>query len=229
MSVDGSIRSLFVNKEASLAGRMRLRRWEIVRAHFPDLSAMKVLDLGGTMDWWVRSPVLPKHVTVVNLEIDEGSEAPWLTTVQGDACRPDSILDGQSFDLVFSNSLIEHVGGHGARVALANVIRSLAPRYFVQTPYRYFPVEPHWVFPGMQFLPVPVRRYIAPRWPLGHTRGWDPKQAFDQVLSTELIGATEMRTYFPDGQLIWERFLGLPKSMIVVRQTKQHLSATVSD
>jgi hypothetical protein len=217
MPADGVIRGLFVNKETSLAARMRLRRWELVRAQFPELSEMKVLDLGGTMDWWVRAPILPQHVTIVNLEIDEGSEAPWLTTTMGDACRADSLLAGQSFDLVFSNSLIEHVGGHSARCALAHAIRSLAPRYFVQTPYRYFPVEPHWLFPAMQFLPVPVRRYIAPRWPLGHTRGWDPEHSFKEVMSTELIGAAEMRTYFPDGQLFWERFLGLPKSMVVSR------------
>jgi hypothetical protein len=36
-------------------------------------------------------------------------------------------------------------------------------------------------------------------------------------MSTELIGATEMETYFPDGKLYWERFLGLPKSMTVIR------------
>ena len=27
----------------------------------------------------------------------------------------------------------------------------------VQTPYRYFPVEPHWLFPGLQFLPMGLR------------------------------------------------------------------------
>ena len=31
----------------------------------------------------------------------------------------------------------------------------------MQTPYRYFPIEPHWLFPGMQFLPLPVRWSIA--------------------------------------------------------------------
>ena len=217
MSVDGRIRGLFVNNETSLGERMRQRRWEIVRREFPNLSEMKVVDLGGTMDWWVRAPVLPQHVTVVNLEIGERWEAPWLTTLAGDACHADDLLSGQSFDLAFSNSLIEHVGGHSARFTLAQVIRSIAPRYLVQTPYRYFPVEPHWVFPAMQFLPVPARRYIAPRWPLGHTRGWDSEHAFEQVLSTELIGATEMRRYFPDGRIVWERFFGLPKSMIAIR------------
>lgn len=217
MSVGGGVRNLFVSKDTSLAERMRLRRWELVRGQFPGLAEMKVLDLGGTMHWWARAPVVPQHVTIVNLEVDKGSEEPWLTYIVGDACRADSLLAGQSFDLVFSNSLIEHVGGHTARSALARVIRSLAPRYFVQTPYRYFPVEPHWLFPGMQFLPVPARGFIAPRWPLGHTRGWDPQQAFNEVLATELIGAAEMRTYFPDGQFLWERFLGLPKSMVVIR------------
>lgn len=215
MSVSG-VRGLFVGTDRSIAERMRLRRWDLIRTQLPKLSEMKVLDLGGTMTWWERAPVRPRHVTIVNLVACE-EEAPWLTSVVGDACHADDLVAGRSFDLVFSNSLIEHVGGHSARCALSRVIRSLAPRYVVQAPYRYFPLEPHWVFPGMQFLPLPIGRRIAPRWPLGHTRGWDEPLARNEVMSTELIGATEMRTYFPDGRLHWERFLGLPKSMIVIR------------
>ena len=214
MSVD-SVRNLFVASDTSLAERMRLRRWNLIQKKLPNLSEMKVLDLGGTMHWWQRAPVRPSHVTIVNLHPSE--EAPWLTSVTGDACNADRLVSGQPFDLVFSNSLIEHVGGHKARSALANVIRSLAPRYVVQTPYRYFPIEPHWVFPGMQFLPLRVRWSIAGRWPLGHTRGWSHLDALNEVMSTELLGATEMRTYFPDAQLYWERFFGLPKSMILIR------------
>jgi hypothetical protein len=210
------IRGLFVATDKSVAERMRLRRWEFIQRHLPELAEMKVLDLGGTMHWWQHAQVRPAHVTMVNLEASD-ADAPWLTAITGDACHADELVAGQSFDLVFSNSLIEHVGGHQARSVLAQVIRTLAPRYMVQTPYRYFPVEPHWLFPGMQFLPMPVRRAIAPRWPLGHTHGWPPAQAASEVMYTELIGATEMRTYFPDGKLYWERFLGLPKSMTVVR------------
>src|SRR5260221_4255866 len=118
---------------------------------------------------------------------------------------------------MFTNSLIEKVGENKARLHPSHVVRSLAPCYLVQTPYRYFPVDPHCLFPGMKFLPLPVRWSIAFRWPLGHTRGWSESQALNEVMSTELLGATEMRTYFPDGQLYWERFLGLRKSMVVVR------------
>jgi hypothetical protein len=210
-----AIRGLFVATDWSLAERMRLRRWELIRQHVPDLSEMRVLDLGGTTHWWLRAPLRPRHVTIVNLEPSE--EAAGLTVLTGDACNADKLVAGQRFDLVFSNSLIEHVGGHKARSDLSRIIRLLAPRYVVQTPYRYFFVEPHWLFPGMQFLPLPVRRSIASHWPLGHTRGWSDSQALNEVMSTELLGAMEMRAYFPDGRLYWERFLGLRKSMIVIR------------
>jgi hypothetical protein len=179
---------------------------------------MKVLDLGGTREWWLRAPVRPRHVTVLNL--DGGEQSGWLTKIEGDACHADTLLAGQSFDLVFSNSLIEHVGGHKAWSMLSQAIRSLAPRYLVQTPYRYFPIEPHWLFPGMQFLPLQFRSKIASSWPLGHTSGWPKNQALEEVMSTQLLTATEMRAYFPDGKLYWERFLGLPKSMLLVRQAQ---------
>jgi hypothetical protein len=211
------IRGLFVASDTSLAERMRLRRWELIGKHLPELSEMKVLDLGGTLLYWLRAPIRARHVTVINLDPGEKEGVPWLTHITGDACYADKLVTGQRFDLVFSNSLIEHVGGHTARSALSHVIRSLAPRYMVQTPYRYFPIEPHWLFPGMQFLPVPLRWSIGCRWPLGHTRGWSESQILNEVMSTELIGATEMRMYFPDGQLYWERFLGLRKSMVMIR------------
>ena len=126
-------------------------------------------------------------------------------------------VNNQEFDLVFSNSLIEHLGGHGARVRFAEAVRKLAPRYAVQTPYRYFPIEPHWLFPGMQFLPNIMQGWLAPRWPLGHTHGWPSDRARDEVLYTELLSASDFRTYFPDARIQWERIAGVPKSMTAIR------------
>lgn len=70
----------------------------------------------------------------------------------------------------------------------------------MQTPYRYFPVEPHWVAPGMQFLPVKARAVMARQWPLGHM-GPD-----EIVLDVELVSATELKHYFPHS-LIWHERL----------------------
>jgi hypothetical protein len=203
---------LFVNADSSLGARLRLRRWTRLTERFPDFQNMRVLDLGGTTLFWERSPIRPKSVTVINLGAP-GDGLPWVRPIEGDACDAPELVGDEEFDLVFSNSLIEHLGGHLKRAKFAEVVRSMAPRYAVQTPYRYFPIEPHWIFPGMQFLPVNVRSWIAPRWPLGHTHGWPAQQARDEVLFTELLSLTEMRSYFPDAHIEWERFVGLPKSM----------------
>lgn len=216
MAQTTGIRSWFVGADRSLAERVRLRRWAQLTGEFPDLENMRVLDLGGTTIFWERSRVQPKSVTVINLEAP-GEGLPWVRPIKGDACDAPELVEGEEFDLVFSNSLIEHLGGHTKRLRFAEIVRSLAPRYAVQTPYRYFPIEPHWVFPGMQFLPLKLRLWLAPRWPLGHTHGWAEADAHDEVMFTELLSRTEMRSYFPDARIVWERLAGLPKSMTAFR------------
>jgi hypothetical protein len=211
------VRGLLVHNEHSIAERMRRRRWRLVRELVPDLAELRVLDLGGTGFFWAQAPIKPAHVTVVNLFEAQRLDDPCVTSIEGDALRADEILGDAGFDFVFSNSLIEHLGGHASRRKFASVVAAMAPRYLVQTPYRYFPVEPHWMFPGFQFLPVYARSWIAPRWPLGHTHGWDPRTATNEVLATELLSASEMRDYFPDAEIRWERIGGAPKSMIAIR------------
>lgn len=151
------------------------------------METMRVLDLGGTSLFWSRAPVRPRHVTVINLN-EPGDPLPWLRTLRGDACEAKDLVGQEEFDLVLSNSLIEHLGGHRTRQRFADVVRAMAPRYVVQTPYRYFPVEPHWLFPGMQFLPLNARQWLAPRWPLGHTYGWDEKTLSERSCSPTCWG-----------------------------------------
>ncbi|HEX4655360.1 MAG TPA: hypothetical protein VH274_06445, partial [Mycobacteriales bacterium] len=137
-----------------LSDKTRARRWVEVQRRFPDLATMRVLDLGGTLRMWASAPVRPKHVTIVNLDPRlDSPTSDWYDVLPGDACAPDAELLDRGYDLVYSNSLLEHVGGHAKRRELATVIRDAAPLHWVQTPYRYFPIEPHWLVPGMQFLP----------------------------------------------------------------------------
>jgi hypothetical protein len=159
-------------------------------------------------------------VTVLNLYEPGESDDDAIIPITGDACRASDVLANAnidtSFDIVFSNSLIEHVGGHARRIELAGQVRKLAPRHWVQTPYRYFPLEPHWLFPGMQFMPPAARVKIAMHWPLVHTRPTDTDEAREAVLWTELLTITEMRDYFPASSILHERVLGITKSLIAV-------------
>jgi hypothetical protein len=210
------LRDRLVDGPNSLGAGFRSRRWQTFLDLFPDVDQMRVLDLGGRVESWRRAPVLPQHVTVVNLEDSDSHGEGWATFVHGDATNLPAAARGE-YDLVFSNSLVEHVGGHGPRARLAETVEAMAPRHWVQCPYRYFPIEPHWIFPGMQFLPLRARIAVAMHWPLVNTRPATVAQASGAVMWTELISATEMKLLFPNSRLIFERVLGIRKSMIVVK------------
>jgi hypothetical protein len=214
------VRRRFVESPTSLGAQARARRWQLIERSFPDLSDMTVVDLGGTVDSWLRAPVRPRRVVIVNLFEPGAADEAGLVPVMADACAARVALATAgletSFDLAFSNSLIEHVGGHAQRLALSEQIRTLATHHWVQTPYRYFPVEPHYLFPGMQFLPVRARAEVAARWPLQHTRPANRTDARSEVQWTELLSISEMRTYFPGSEIYKERLAGLVKSLVAL-------------
>lgn len=178
---------------------------------------MSVIDLGGRVETWLQAPVRPKHVHVLNLEPPAVEIPDWAEVTIGDVCALPDHVANRRYDLVFSNSVIEHVGGHERRLRFAESVHQLAEAHWVQTPYRYFPVEPHWVAPGMQFLPVAARTAVAHRWPLSHTPATDRRDAMQSVLWTELLDRTQMGHYFPNSTLRAERLLGLTKSLIAYR------------
>lgn len=220
------LRHLIVDpaEQWSIGTSLRRKRWAVFRRRFPDIKKMAVLDLGGTVVHWQTSPVRPKSVVVLNLLSEElernapnarSNDFDWITAVQGDALDPPALLRNAGFDLVYSNSLIEHLGGHARRCDFASVVHAMAPHHWVQTPYRYFPIEPHWLFPGLQFLPQRARASAIRHWPLAPARP-NPEQAIRDVLEVELLSTTEMKYYFPGSEIIRERVLGLTKSITAV-------------
>jgi hypothetical protein len=213
------LRHRFVDAPSSLGARSRARRWDRFLAVFPDLADMTVVDLGGRLEWWRRAPVRPKHVHVVNLESPDGEEPDWGSFTRGDACDLPAAVRERRYDLVFSNSVIEHVGGHAQRVRFADAVNLLAGRHWVQTPYRYFPIEPHVLFPGFQFLPVGARAAVAGRWPLSHTPPTDHRAALRLALGVELLSRSEMAYLFPHSRIESERFARLAKSLLAIKST----------
>jgi hypothetical protein len=218
LDLGGRLRERLIGRPGSLNTRLRTRRMMMLLERFPDLDRMEVADLGGTVRTWTRAPRRPAHVTLLNLEPPADEVPDWVTLRAGDACDLPAELASRRFDLVFSNSVIEHVGGHERRARFADSVHRLADRHWVQAPYQYFPIEPHWVFPMFQFLPVAAQAAVAVRWPLSHvTRPRTRAEAVPMVLEIELMTRTQMRHYFPGSRLLTERFAGLPKSLIACR------------
>lgn len=213
------LRNAFVDGPRSLGGRSRKHRWKTFRDHFPEIDSMSVVDLGGTVDYWMRSPVQPRSVHVLNLQEPPSSIPDWITVDVADATDPALLSRAGAYDLVYSNSVIEHVGGHERRTAFAANVAALAERHWIQTPYRYFPVEPHWVCPFMQFLPLRMRARLGLHWPLVHTRHADMESAIAAQLTVELLDITAMRHYFPNSEIVYDRLAGLVKSVIAVKES----------
>lgn len=132
-----------------------------------------------------------------------------VTVVTGDARRLD--YPDRGFSICFSNSVLQYMVGE-ERKTFADEIRRVCDRYFVQAPYRYFPIEPHYMVPFFQLLPVPAQRWLNKRVGLG----WRRKGSWTE---TRLPTVREMRQLFPDATIKRERVFGLTKSLIAYRSS----------
>jgi len=202
----------------SLMNRMRSKRMEMFDRLIATLPRpLRVIDLGGTVQFWEhrgwasRSDV---SVTIVNLKV-EPSPYPNLVSIAGDVRDLHEFSD-QSFDVVFSNSVIEHVGTFEQQRLMANEVRRLSHRFWVQTPNYWFPIEPHFLFPGWQWLPEDLRVAMLRRRGFGwNGRCPDPEHARAVVRDANLLSRRDLRKLFPGVSLVPERLGGLVKSWIV--------------
>ena len=182
--------------------------------------ATRILDIGGTRNYW---EALRPHwegrdfdITIVNLSGDEGEDGRYHLR-RGDGCAMTGHKDN-SFDLVHSNSVIEHVGRWPQMKAMAREVRRLAPHYYVQTPNLWFALEPHYRSLFFAWLPDATRAAKLTRRRHGFRGSFaDYGAAMADVHSVNLLDARGMRALFPDGQLIRERVLGFTKSLVMVR------------
>ena len=209
----------------SLATRMRRARARHVRALISETFAQegqcRILDLGGRPDYWdlidrAFLEACKVHITLVNPEIFEVDD-PMFEPVEGDACALDAYAPN-SFDLVHSNSVVEHVGDWEKMEAFAREARRLAPRYYIQTPYFWFPVEPHFSAPFFHWRSEQSRARALMR--RGHgfsTRAKDVGEAMRDVQHARLLDKNQFRFLFPDARYVDETIVGLTKSLIAIR------------
>lgn len=204
----------------SLAAQLRRRRFAVLRGLLARVPRpARILDVGGTQGYWdAVEPGGLDRVTVTLLN----TEAPvdprrGFEAMTGDARSMPQFAD-RSFDIVFSNSVIEHVGTAEDQRRMANEVQRIGARYYVQTPNRWFPIEPHFLVPGFQFLPIDVRTALLSRFRLGWVaRIRDKAEARKMVESVRLLTAAELVELFPGATLHREQLAGLTKSLIVTK------------
>jgi Methyltransferase domain len=180
-----------------------------------------LLDVGGYPGNWTSQPQLVKRIDTLNVHNVSWNAADFprhrIKILVGDGCA--LALPGQSYDIGFSNSVIEHVGSWERQQQFAAEIRRVAKALWVQTPAHECPVEPHYLTPFIHYLPRSFQKKIL-RW--FTVWGWiqrpTPAQINEMVETTRLLRKSEMIELFPDCEIITERLFGvLPKSYIAFR------------
>ena len=183
--------------------------------------ACRILDVGGEIAYWrgLENVWRPRNldITAVNLVEDHSSTDAKLQQIAGDARDLRRFADN-SFDIVHSNSVIEHVGMWADMQSMAREVRRLAPTYFVQTPNFWFPQEPHLRVPFIHWLPHPWRRKIVMSRPCGfYPRAATVAEAHKILADANLLDAAGMTALFPDAEIVRERVGPMTKSFIAVR------------
>jgi hypothetical protein len=216
-------------KPDSLASRLRQKRISLLFDLLDDLNPpIRILDVGGTIGFWKLAPpekLAGIHLTLLNLSQSSTDGMPNAESISGDA-RDLSRFQDKSFDLCFSNSVIEHVGTLFDQIAMAREIDRVAKRFFVQTPNRYFPLEPHFHVPLWQFLPLACRSAMHRRFKLGWMEAQpDPLRARASVEQVRLLSRTDMQRLFPDARIVEERFAFMTKSLFAIKRQTSGLTS----
>jgi SAM-dependent methyltransferase len=180
-----------------------------------------VLDVGGTPGFWRKVGVIPK-LTILNVgDAPPGCE---FTYVQGSACElpfPD-----KSFDIVFSNSMIEHLGSWDNQVLAAHEMERVGKRMWVQTPSRSFPIDPHFLTPFVHWLPVHIMKKVLPFTLAGML--WKLSTENAEALANEirLLSKSEVHSLFPCCDIVMENVVGITKSIIAVGKERERNSSS---
>jgi len=220
----------------SASARARAKRAKLLHDELSPRADWAVLDLGSADGQHIHS-ILPecKRVCLADVDVEAASAGARhygydFVQLVGDGPLPFS--EGH-FDLVFCSSVLEHVTGPKRAASgetdstafentaaryqaqFASEIRRISRSYFVQTPYRYFPIDSHtWLPAPVALLPRPLLLRllrVTNRYWIKHTEpDW------------HLLSRRRMAALFPDARIVTERFCGLPKSLVAIRDGREH-------
>ena len=186
---------------------LRKRRFQLFLDLLRPSAATRILDVGGYVGDW-KSVRVASTVLCLNVDPAPGESAPGRISFEAGDGRNLRFADG-SFDIVYSNSVIEHVGSWEDQRRFAAEVRRVGRDLFVQTPNRWFFIEPHFVTVFVHFLPWSIakriNRFCSFR---GWVRGGDNADLKELADGLGLLSFRQVRELFPDCGIHRERFSG---------------------
>ncbi len=216
------------------SARARAKRADLFSSLFEITDDTRILDLGGG-NGEHAALVFPERHNVCVADISDAdlaiaSDRYGFRVARLEENQPLPFVDGE-FDLIFCSSVLEHatapkselrsftttksfraVADEGQR-RFANEIRRVGRQYFVQTPYKFFPIESHsWLPMPIVLLPrkqqIRVLDALVDHWPKSTQPDWS------------LLTSKRLQAMFPEADIVAEKSFGLTKSIMAVRSDK---------
>lgn len=195
---------------------------------------MRVVDLGGNRGQFAerlrrRANLDVTVADIIDFSAECAANGSRFLKLQEGAALP--IADG-AFDIVFSNSVIEHVtlpkqqcaelrlserawanAAFQSQKTFAREVERVGNGFFVQTPHPDFPFDLHLWLPFTNWLPHSALQRLVPI----TDRFWIK---WCGVPDWHLLGPAQMQECFPQASIWIERFAGLPKSIIAYKRPR---------
>lgn len=210
------LKVLDTTNSGSLNQTFRRKRFKLFLETIKTMNKpVKILDIGGTYNYWKNMNINFNDVHIVLLNLDKQVvDHPSFSSVIGDATNLKEYGDN-SFDIVYSNSVLEHLFTADNQNKMANEVRRVGKIYMIQTPNKWFPIEPHYLFPFFQFFPKKVKIYLTYKFALGNYRKASSlAHALRRVEEVKLLSYKELKRLFPDGKIWKEKIFFFSKSFI---------------
>lgn len=206
------------NSEISFANILRNKRFNKIHGLISSENPITILDIGGKEKYWELRGIKSSKSKMILYNIEPAEQQnPNFVYMVGDAKKLSS-FDSNSVDVVFSNSVIEHLGTFENQIKMAKEIRRVAKKYYVQTPSYYFPIEPHFLFPFFHWLPFSVRIILLQNFSLGWYHKVNSKrEALKSVKQIRLLTKKEVERLIPDSKIYKEKLWGFTKSYIAIK------------
>lgn len=183
---------------------------------------MRMLDVGGYPWGWLDKDPVVKSIDCLNIHKvnwdPASSPAHNIRMLQGDACNMSDIKTGE-YDIVFSNSVIEHVGSWEKQQAFAKEVRRVGKKLWIQTPAWECPIEPHYLAPFVHWLPKSLQKKLIRHFTLYGLIQKPSNQEIDSLVEEiRLLRLKEFQSLFPDGNILNEKLIFfLKKSYIYIK------------
>lgn len=205
--------SYFKRTLRNLSHRSRTKKFDLLLDLFQPRPEDQVLDIGASGEVFLRYTFediypYPEKIIAGGYEHHEVASArhyypnPLYTVFDGCSLPfPD-----KSFDLVFSNAVIEHILGPHRQEQFAREIMRVGKSWFLTTPNYWYPFESHYHLPFIQFMPRPLQReynrLLGTHIPKGETQ------------KLGLLSARQLQRLFPTSRIAKVRVTFWPETLV---------------